>query len=389
MKQQKHRRLMILVVTSVIVAVIWVIVGTGCDGTPAAPGKDEVRRRQAQVWAGSPGNNPPLVANDNWKDLSTGDSVRTDGNGEAELRLVGCDGSVWVFDNSTLSVWTCTKKAESDKEYWCTEEGTAGFNITCSARFDVVDTPSAQVNIKGTAFTVTYLPEPRLTLVTVLRGIVTVAPVLDMDTGEIGQPVPVEAGYFLYTMPGGVSPEIGYVPARDPRPLYELPLIVDELGIRGWMDDITGWADIEQISQTWWTYPDITLDPDGGQLADARVQEAFVAAIEQEAILADIFGDGAPQLVAIIGLEPVAASTFPYDPDRAQALLDEAGYDREQLVFIAFPEEDTQVAQVAKQIAGELSRIKIPVELLPLSVVDLAGIRDEFGREQPIILVYR
>jgi hypothetical protein len=389
MKQQKHRRLMILVVTGVIMALIWVIIGTGCDGTPPPPDKDEVRRRQPQVWAGSPGNNPPLLANDNWKDLFAGDSVRTDGDGEAELRLVGCDGSVWVFDSSTLSVWTCTKKAESDKEYWCTEEGTAGFNISCSSRFDVVDTPSAQVNIQATAFTITYLPERQLTLVTVLHGAVEVAPVLNMETLEIGPAVDVEAGYFLYTMPGEIPPEIGNVPARAPRPLYELPLIVDELGIRGWMDDITGWADVEQISQTWWTYPSITLNPDGGQLADPRVQEAFVFAIEQEVILADIFGDEAPQLVAIIGLEPVAASTFPYDPDQAQALLDEAGYDREQLVFIAFPEEDTQVAQVAKQIAGELSRINIPVELLPLSTVDLTGIRAEFGGEQPIVLIYR
>jgi hypothetical protein len=385
MKKQTYRWFAILLVSGVIVALIWLIVGKGCGGTP---NKDEVRRLQAQVRAGSPANSPPLLTDSNWKAMSAGDSVRADTSGEAELRLVGCDGSVYVFDNSTLSVWTCAKKAQANKVYWCIEEGTAGFNISCSARFDVVDTPSAQVNIKATAFTITYLPNEQLTLVTTLRGVVEVAPVLDMGTLEIGEAVEVPAGTFLYTTPG-VPPEIGGVPPREARPLYELPLIVDELGIRGWMDDITGWADVEQISQTWWTYPSITLDPDGGQLADPRVQEAFVFAIEQEVILADIFGDEAPQLVAIIGLEPVAASTFPYDPDQAQALLDEAGYDREQLVFIAFPEEDTQVAQVAKQIAGELSRINIPVELLPLSTVDLTGIRAEFGGEQPIVLIYR
>ncbi|MFN2220883.1 MAG: ABC transporter substrate-binding protein [Anaerolineae bacterium] len=390
MKQRKHRRLMVLVVSGVIMALIWVIVGTGCDGTPPPPDKDEVRRREVQVWAGSPGNNPPLLANDNWKDLSAGDSVRTDGNGEAELRLVGCDGSVWVFDNSTLSVWTCTKKAELDKEYWCTEEGTAGFNISCSSRFDVVDTPSAQVNIKATAFTITYLPERQLTLVTVLRGVVTVAPVLDMDTLEIGEPVPVEAGYFLYTMPGGVSPEIGEVPAREPRPLYELPLIVYELGIRGWMDNVTRWAETEQLLEPWWPFQGVTIDFDDGQLADARIQEAFVGAIDQEAVLASAFPNEDVRFIAIISGAPVEAFTIPYDPERALALLEEAGYPRDQAVFIVFPEEDGQVATAAKLVAGDLSRIDIPVELYPAPTEGLAGLKRELINEGvSIVMVYR
>lgn len=389
MKKQKHRRLMILVVSGVTMALIWVIVGTGCNGTPAAPDKDEVRRRQPQVWAGSPGNNPPLLANDNWKDLFANDSVRTDGDGEAELRLVGCDGSVWVFDNSTLSVWTCTKKAESDKEYWCTEEGTAGFNINCSARFDVVDTPSAQVNIKATAFTITYLPERQLTLVTVLRGVVTVAPVLDMGALEIGEPVAVDAGYFLYTMPGGVSPEIGEVPAREPRPLYELPLIVYELGIRGWMDDITRWAEIEQLLDPWWPFQGVTIDF-GDQLADPRVQEAYVSAIDQEAVIASAFPNEEIRFIAIIGSAPVEAVTIAYDPERALALLEEAGYSRDQLVFVVFAEEDGQMATAAKLIAGDLSRIGIPVELYPAPAAGLAGLRKEFSEVgMPFVIVYR
>ena len=181
MKQQTYRRLSILLLAGVIIAMAWLYVGAGCDGTSTTtPPSDRVRRLATAVWAGSPGNNPPLLANGNWKNLNTNDSVRTDQFGEAELELDGCSGSVWVFDNSTLSVWTCTKQAEADNEFWCTEEGTAAFNIDCAARF-VVDTPSALVTIQGTAFTVTYLPDDQLTLVTVLRGVVEVAPVLNND----------------------------------------------------------------------------------------------------------------------------------------------------------------------------------------------------------------
>ena len=149
MKRQTHRRLLILLVTGAIMAMIWLYAGAGCDNTPTTTPPDRVRRLATAVWAGSPGNNPPLLTNGNWKDLNTNDSVRTDQFGEAELDLDGCNGSVWVFDNSTLSVWTCTKQAEAAKEFWCTEEGTAGFNIDCTARF-IVDTPSALVTIRST-----------------------------------------------------------------------------------------------------------------------------------------------------------------------------------------------------------------------------------------------
>jgi hypothetical protein len=388
MKQQKHSRIMILVMTGAIVALIWLIVGTGC-GTPTAPNKDEVRRRQAQVWAGSPANSPPLLTNSNWKAMSAGDSVRTDTSGEAELRLIGCDGSVYVFDNSTLSVWTCTKQAEANKEYWCTEEGTAGFNISCSARFNVVDTPSAQVNIKATAFTVTYLPADQLTLVTVLRGVVTVAPVLDAGTLEIGEPVPVEAGFFLYTTPG-VPPEIGGVPPREARPLYELPAIVYDLGIRGWMDDITRWAETEQLLEPSWPFQGVTMNFGGGQLADSRVQLAFVSAIDQEAVFSRAFPNEEVRFTAIIGNEPVDAATIAYNPDESQGLLDEAAYEYGQLVNLLFPQEDDQVATAAKLIAGDLSRIDISVELAPVPMADLTAAMREFtATGSPLIVVYR
>jgi hypothetical protein len=154
MAQLSRRRLFVLLVAGLIVAMAWLYAGTGCGGRPTMPAepptatytptathtptptytptpeRDKVRRRQTDVRAGSPPNDLPVLNHDDWNDLVAGDSVRTDRSGEAELQLIGCDGNVYVFDNSMLSVWSCTKEAERNKEYWCVEEGTAGFNIS-------------------------------------------------------------------------------------------------------------------------------------------------------------------------------------------------------------------------------------------------------------------
>lgn len=389
MRQETPRRLVVLLVTGVLMAMLWLMAGTGCDGTTTPPDKDEVRRLAAAVKAGSPGSNPPVLTNNNWKDLNPGDSVWTDISGEAELRLVGCHGSVYVFDNSSLSVWNCNKEAEQRAESWCMEEGSAGFNISCTSRFEVIGTPSAQVNIRATAFSVSFLPDNQLTLVTVLRGVVYVTPVRDLEAQDFAKPVPIEAGYFLYTMPGEVSREIAGVEARIAQPLYKLPVLVYELGIQEWMDDITRWGETQGVLDPSWPFLGITLDFGGGQLDDPRVQEAFIAAIDQKAVLEDAFPDQEMGLTAMIGGEPRDASTILYNPEEALALLDEAGYEHGQLVTVIFPGEDDQRARLAKLIAGDLSLIGIEIELNPFPAAELPAVMEEFvAGGVPVLAVY-
>jgi ABC-type transport system substrate-binding protein len=156
------------------------------------------------------------------------------------------------------------------------------------------------------------------------------------------------------------------------------------------MDDITRWAEIEQLLEPSWPFQGVTLDFDGGQLADPRVQEAFVAAIDQEAVTANAFPEEGIPFTAIIGNEPLEASAVAYDPERALALLEEAGYDRGQVVFIVFPEEDAEVSTAAKLIAGDLSRINIPIELVAIPLAELGGARNEFREaEMPFVILYR
>jgi hypothetical protein len=141
----------------------------------------------------------------------------------------------------------------------------------------VVDTPSAQVNIKGTAFTITYLPEKQLSLVTVLKGVAEVVPVLDTGAGGLTDAVRVGAGQFLYTMPGERPPEIAGAPARQAHPFSDLTGVVYALDIRPWMDNVTRWGEAEDLLEPSWPFfedvvedeptaeptPECAFEPDG------------------------------------------------------------------------------------------------------------------------------
>jgi len=136
--------------------------------------------------------------------------------------------------------------------------------------------------------------------------------------------------------------------------------------------------------------PRFTLDFGSEPLGDSRVQEAFVLAIDKEPDTAQAFSSDAVRFTAIIGGEPVDAYTIPYDPERANVLLEEAAYDRDQSVIILFPEEDDQVADAAKLIAGALSEIDVNVELTPVPGMDLGSARAEFvPGGLPVLIVYR
>jgi hypothetical protein len=57
---------------------------------------------------------------------------------------------------------------------------------------------------------------------------------------------------------------------------------------------------------------------------------------------------------------------------------------------VLFPEEDDQLSLAAKLIAGDLSRIGINVELLPVPGVDLSAIMTKLASAgEPVVAVYR
>jgi len=348
-------------------------------GTPTLA-KDRTRRMAPVVWAGSPATNPPLLNHDNWKDLNKDDAIKTDASGQAELQLVGCTGSLYVFIHTTITVSTCTEPELQSGLATCAQQGTGYFNINCTQRF-IVDTYAGRVTVAGTAFSVTYVPDQRLLLVIVFAGRVEVQPVIDFGTGELApQGIPVNAGQFFYTMPGPEWPELHGLPAQTPLPLEELPLLVDELRIQPWMDSVGRRAKLEGVLPGNWPAfgapgrPDVVtvvLHSAGGPLGNSRVQKAVLTAIDKDGVAGFAFrGQEVAFLATVSGVE-VDARVVPYDTNSSKALLAEVGYPYGLDAHLVFPIEDKELLAMARAMAEDLAKAGIDVELLPVPAEDL------------------
>ena len=105
--------------------------------------------------------------------------------------------------------------------------------------------------------------------------------------------------------------------------------------------------------------------------SDARVREAMIYAVNREAIVAVLMG-GATR----VSNQPAASSAFgysnaiktrPYDPDRARALLSEAGYGDGFSFSMEMPAGATIYPDVFQQVAADLARvgISLTVRIIP------------------------
>jgi hypothetical protein len=358
--------------------------------------KDKTRRMTPVVWAGAPAANPPLLDHDNWQDLNKGDAIRTDSNGQAELELVGCSGTLYVFKNSVMQVATCLKTEQASGLATCAQQGTGWFNIDCTSRF-VVDTLAGRVTIAGTTFSVTYLPERQLLLVIVFAGRVAVQPVIDFDTGELGtQTTLVETGQFLYTMPGPESPALPGGSPRTPLPLEQLPPLVDELGIRPWIDDIGLRARQDGVLPANWPFRgqpglvNVAFLGGGGALEDVRVQRAVLAAMDKEAILATTFPGRQVAFIATVGGEEIDARTIEYNPAGARELLTAADQPRRLVVLLVFPAEDEQLSRMAEEMVGYLAKVGIDIRLSPVPAAELrVAVNTTLQAGEPVLWLER
>ncbi len=109
------------------------------------------------------------------------------------------------------------------------------------------------------------------------------------------------------------------------------------------------------------------LDP---VLKDKRVRQALNYAVDKQAIIDKVlFGAAdlmdAPMAPSLFGYCPVGE--YPYDPDKAKALLKEAGYESLELNFIAPTGRYVQDFQAAQAIAGYLAEVGINA---PVSTMD-------------------
>ncbi|MDP3179864.1 MAG: ABC transporter substrate-binding protein, partial [Spirochaetaceae bacterium] len=121
-------------------------------------------------------------------------------------------------------------------------------------------------------------------------------------------------------------------------------------------------------------------------LKDARVREALSLSVNREALVARVLGGAAEpagQFVpeGMIGWAPDLGPD-PYDPERAKALLAEAGYPDGFSLTLHSPNDrylnDEQVAQTIGQFFARIG-IDVKVQALPYSVFGTAATKLEYS----------
>jgi hypothetical protein len=366
-----------------------------CDGTVVAP-HDEIVRLSPVVWAGMPASSPPLLNHNNWQDLNTGDGVKTDASGQAQLDLVDCDGQIYVFTDGIIQVSTC--REEEQGLATCVLAGTAFFNVKCAARF-VVDTYSARVTIAGTAFSVTYLPEFRMTLVIVFDGMALVQPVTDFNAGTLSpEEIPVPAGFFMYTVPNDQLSGPMPLRARTALPVGELAPLVEVTGTMHWMKQIEERATPAGILPPDWPFrpggglpvATIALLSQGGPFESADVQQAVLHALDKDAIAKRAFPEEELVLLSDVAGQELDARAVAYDPALARELLAKAGVPDGFKTALLFPAGDDQLATMAKLLVEPLAQAGIyasPEAVAPSELRVVAPLRRQAG--EPVLWLER
>lgn len=395
-----------------------------CDPIdPTAEPVNRVRQLNPEVRAGSPPNNPPVLPDNSWLNLIAGDVVRTDENGEAELDLANCNGSIYVFMDTNIQTNTCRRSEQASGLGLCGGQGTGYYNITCAAEF-TVDTASAQIIVTGTSYAVTYLPENGMTLVIALEGSLEVLPVVDQATDVLGARISLKGSEFIYTTPGSISRELDGIPARTPQPIENIGPLINQFGLQRWMARVESRAQEDNLLPAGWPLREgevvqqvepaeeptetpteiMAADPPGpppegsvamsfynGPLAENRVIAAVLFSIDKEAALPTAFPNGDTQVVANLNSEWADIEDYLYDRERSIALLGEAGYLGEfTFAYVLIPLDDAELYPFSTSIRGYFAEIGIETELVFYSPLEVDFVLGEFQEtESPIILLTR
>lgn len=105
-----------------------------------------------------------------------------------------------------------------------------------------------------------------------------------------------------------------------------------------------------------------------GPLTDQKIRQAINYAVDKEAIVSALYqghasiAPGQPFEPAHTGFNPDLAP-YPYDPDKARALLDEAGYNGEEILFVSSSGRWLKDRELAEVVAGQLAQVGLNVKL--------------------------
>lgn len=208
-----------------------------------------VKRVEANVMAGT--DQPlPLLTDDEPHDFLARAQVSTDSNGEALLKLSGCM-RVYLFQTSSITYASCSKAESASGNARCQTGGTAVYNSECAGRIEqVIQTPTEDITPKGTWFSVTYLPDRRLTITLVLKGSVEVRPVTEIENRTLGEPITINAGQYSMTMPDAQANQQDYDTAnlRQPKNVRDSLSEVNRY-LKPWLDRIRKHAEEDKVDR--------------------------------------------------------------------------------------------------------------------------------------------
>ena len=161
------------------------------------------------------GSSRPLTP-DRTYPLKTGDRIKTDVRGTAEVKIAKCM-TIYVFESSGLTMSTCPGFARGNVV--CSKSGTSLFNNSCYSHIRKVETDTAEIKLEGTYFRVAYWPEKKRTIIDVQEGPVEVRQLLDADERKFDKPVKIREGCWC-----APSDEcfVAGVPSDGPQPCTKL-----------------------------------------------------------------------------------------------------------------------------------------------------------------------
>lgn len=356
MEETGSPRLRYLWVALGLMGIVILFTGTYCGNDQT----NQVRRVDPQVWAGYRyQDGPPSLDTEDWYPLDPGDVIETDDLGQAELTLLGCSGSLWIFGGANLERHPCKREPHDSGTFICLEEGDMGWAQYCGSRLDLA-TPSCAVVVSGTAFTLSYLPAEELSLVTVLSGTVVVTPVLDIKTSTLAkEAIALSAGQFVYTMPDDKLESLANLRARTALPVPVLPFLLEKLSLQLRFDNLTFWGQQKKILPPVWPIKiDVGLQYEGGPLKQDGIEEALLMAIDfREVVAADLPDMDIAFTVTTLDKTRLDAYLLPHDPEKSKQLLLDGGYARGFDIQVVYPAGDRLLARMAVRIAQQLAEV--------------------------------
>ena len=356
-KQRMHAAYLLALLGALVAGAVLL----GCFPTPT-PGalQFNVQRQAAVVRTGAAAPLSPLTDNA-FHSLPDGHLVRTDASGEALLQSTfeGTTCRIYLFFNGGLRKAGCPGSTFAGSSTTCLEERSAVYR-GCSRH--VIMTPSGEAQVVGSWVWVTYLPDRQLTLVAVLEGKVLFRPVLEFDSREMGDAIPVGAQEFLYTAPDAMLEELAGLPTRTALPLDQLPPLIDVLGLDPWAERARDRADQDDV-----LFPEpreeLFLQGGGGALENEAVQQAVLRAVPWTELTEELFpSQDAPVAAALPGVESVDARTVEQNPDMARQLLARAGFPNGFGLVLLYAPDDGQIAAMADVIVESLREVGIQVK---------------------------